>query len=421
MSTRTVIEISRSGFRVTAAPLYQIPAMQTQLLLHKAKQPYEIDNEREIPELRSGELLVRVEAIGLNPIDWKSAEYGFALPAFPCVNGREFVGRVIKQHSTKRPDIHLGDTILSVCTDYRDFRKSAFQEYAIVDDFMAIKVAPIVNAPHAAAVGVAFVAAVIGLGICLGLTFPGPNKPKPLDLLELARSQDRSDVPEDAIDEVFNAISLWNRPNTGDWILIYGASSVTGQVAIQLAKWGGLKVVAVADETKHGARLRDIGADKIVDRHDLDKAAQTIREEIKMPIRFALDTVGSETATWCQNLLASRTGVQYRPCLVQNDSNVVLGPSSSLPHLVCLTGSPKEKNPNVRIHQVPIKLFHTNRDIGRELGRWLEVLLATGDLKLPETVFEDGDLGVICDGLARLKSGELSGKRLVVRLESTKE
>jgi NADPH:quinone reductase-like Zn-dependent oxidoreductase len=166
---------------------------------------------------------------------------------------------------------------LAVGTDYRDFRKSAFQEYAIVKDFNAVKIPASFDSPHAASVGVAFVAATIGLGICLGLTFPGTKKPQALDLLEIARSQDESEVPEDAFDEVFKAISLWNRPNTGDWILIYGgmtilqhcvkdhklivtASTVTAQVAIQLAKWGGLKVVAVADVEKHGKRLEALGA-----------------------------------------------------------------------------------------------------------------------------------------------------------------
>ena len=45
-------------------------------------------------------------------------------------------------------------------------------------------------------------------------------------------------------------------------ILNSAASSVTGQVAIQLAKWSGLQVVAVADEQKHGARLRKLGTGK---------------------------------------------------------------------------------------------------------------------------------------------------------------
>lgn len=76
--------------------------------------------------------------------------------------------------------------------------------------------------------GVAFVAATIGLGICLGLTFPGANEPEALNLLETARLQNEDEVPEDTFDEVFNAISLWNRPNAGDWILIYGGTTPLG-------------------------------------------------------------------------------------------------------------------------------------------------------------------------------------------------
>jgi len=50
-----------------------LPPHQSQLLLHQPKQPYQLARERDIPDLRFGELLVEVLAIGLNPIDWKSA------------------------------------------------------------------------------------------------------------------------------------------------------------------------------------------------------------------------------------------------------------------------------------------------------------------------------------------------------------
>lgn len=86
-------------------------------------------------------------------------------------------------------------------------------------------------------------------------------------------------------------------------------------------------------------------------------------------------------------------------------------------HLVCLVGSPKERCPDVRIHQVPIKLFHTNQDIGHVISSWLSVLLGNGKLKLPETVYEDGGLAAIGPSLERIKRGELSGRRLVVRLD----
>lgn len=156
----------------------------------------------------------------------------------------------------------------------------------------------------------------------------------------------------------------------------------------------------------------------MIDRHDLEKAAREIRKDTPVPIRFALDTVGPETALWCQNVLASRTGVQYRPSLLQTGLNNNAGTATvaALPHLLCLTGAPKLRNPNVRIHTVPIKLFHTSHEIGRNVAEWLSALLCSGKLKLPQTIYEDGNLDTVRHGLDRIKSGELSGKRLVVRL-----
>jgi len=135
------------------------------------------------------------------------------------------------------------------------------------------------NAAQASSVGVAFVAAALGLGVCLGLVFPTALGAAP-DLLDIARSQGRDILPEDTVEEVFGGIDAWNRPYAGEWILIYGgrvplpsrfsgrlsnvvsASSVTAQVAIQLAQWAGLRVAAVADLTKHRARLEALGAGK---------------------------------------------------------------------------------------------------------------------------------------------------------------
>lgn len=51
----------------------KMPESQTQLLLHEAKTQYKVESARSIPELLPGEILVEVHAIGLNPIDWKSA------------------------------------------------------------------------------------------------------------------------------------------------------------------------------------------------------------------------------------------------------------------------------------------------------------------------------------------------------------
>ena len=50
-----------------------LPPTQRQLLLRQSRQPYELLSEGKLPRLAYGELLVEIHAIGLNPIDWKSA------------------------------------------------------------------------------------------------------------------------------------------------------------------------------------------------------------------------------------------------------------------------------------------------------------------------------------------------------------
>jgi hypothetical protein len=50
-----------------------VPTAQSALLLHGIRQPYSITTGYEIPTLQDDtELLVKVEAVGLNPIDWKA-------------------------------------------------------------------------------------------------------------------------------------------------------------------------------------------------------------------------------------------------------------------------------------------------------------------------------------------------------------
>jgi hypothetical protein len=51
-----------------------LPKSQAQLLLYRARQPYEIARSRDLPGITRGEVLVQVLAIGLNPVDWKSAQ-----------------------------------------------------------------------------------------------------------------------------------------------------------------------------------------------------------------------------------------------------------------------------------------------------------------------------------------------------------
>ena len=108
-----------------------IPARQRALLLYGLRQPFEIKEKYAVPQVQAAEeILVKVRAIGLNPIDYKSVDYGFGIPVLPYVSGRDFAGVVVKGPLSKS-HIQEGDMILCPSTDYRDLRKAAYQQYAV--------------------------------------------------------------------------------------------------------------------------------------------------------------------------------------------------------------------------------------------------------------------------------------------------
>jgi NADPH:quinone reductase-like Zn-dependent oxidoreductase len=112
---------------------------------------------------------------------------------------------------------------MAISTDYRDSRKAAYQQYSVVSDFNACKLPSNVTTREAAPLGVAFVAAALALGICMGLDFVstsgGPRGP---DLLRAIRSISREALPQDIREECFDKLREDERPEIGDWIAIWG-------------------------------------------------------------------------------------------------------------------------------------------------------------------------------------------------------
>lgn len=361
-----------------------------------------------------------------------TSDYNFGIPSFPWVNGRDFAGIVVKtgkatsrikdgdvvQRFTQRVPIDLLTWIkvFGPSTDYRDIRKAAYQEYVVTTDFNVARLPATLSANTGAALGVAFVSALLALGISLGFNFADAGgAPKGPDLLGILKDTDRIEVPEDIRDECFDGIRLEERPQVGDWFAIWGgktsgtkpelpdadrvlASSATGLAALQLAKLIGLRVIVVADSVRHGARLIDLGADVLVDRNDSERAIEIIRNVTKGKLRFALDTVGKETATHLQQSLHRSDG-------------------GTQAHLVGLTGLPKSKLTGIKYHSVPIKVFHSVPAIGEQAMVWLEKLLVAQILEPPDVAIADGGLEGINEALDKLRSGTVSGKRIVVPIE----
>ena len=160
------------------------------------------------------------------------------MPELPAIAGRDLAGKVVIAPKTgsrfKKGDnvskvtrkwecLLTSAKVMAVSTDYRDSRKSAYQQYAVVPDFNACKLPSNVSVKEAAPLGVAFVAAALGLGICMGMDFVvakgGPRGP---NLLRIIRALSRDAIPQDIRAECFDGIEQSEGANSGDWIAIWG-------------------------------------------------------------------------------------------------------------------------------------------------------------------------------------------------------
>ncbi|SMY18631.1 unnamed protein product [Zymoseptoria tritici ST99CH_1A5] len=372
---------------------------QDLLLLHGPRQKYKLEKSKEIPDLQGErEILVQVLAIGLNPVDWKGADYGFSQPSYPWVNGRDFAGIVVRAPRTNSR-IQQGDVVFGPSTDYRDVRKAAYQEYVVTTDYNVTRIPQGVSVKEGAALGVAWVAATVALGISFGLDFSSiSGAPRGPDLVKLVRQLRQNDVPEDIRDEIFSGIEDSERPQPGEWLAIWGANSTTGQIALQLAKLAGLKVACIADIARGGGRLTELGADFLVDKYDDKRAIEILRAVTGGKLRFGVDCNGKESATSLQEALTTNT-------------------SGLKSHLLGLTGLPKSVGRNVVHHKVPIKIFHEAPGVGEAISTWLEDLLIRHSLKLPEVEVAQGGLSGVNDALDRMRTGKIGGKRIVVAID----
>jgi len=125
---------------------------QRALILRGPKQRYELVDDWPLPLIESpNEVLIRIEAIGLNPIDWKSVDFGFAIPTLPAVNGRDLAGVIVDVGpAVKR--LKKGDKVFGPSTQYRDYRTSAFQSYAVTLDHCLGIIPPTLTFEQASAI-----------------------------------------------------------------------------------------------------------------------------------------------------------------------------------------------------------------------------------------------------------------------------
>ncbi|SDJ67084.1 NADPH:quinone reductase [Nonomuraea maritima] len=187
------------------------------------------------------EVLVRVEAAGLNPTDWKTrASGGVLASAPPFVLGKDVSG-VVEGSGVGQALHKPGDAVFGMLPHHG---QGAFAEYVTAPSRNFVRKPDSIDHVHAAAIPLA------------GLT---------------------------AWQSLVDVAGL----RSGMRVLIHAAAGGVGHLAVQIAKARGAYVIGTASAAKHGF-LRELGADELVDYRDQD-FAHVVRD-----VDVVLETIGGD-------------------------------------------------------------------------------------------------------------------------------
>ncbi len=211
---------------------------------------------------REVEVLVEVEAVGLNPVDARTVARGHAAWTYPIVPGLDIAGRVVAVHAEAAARRTHGWLLPRPGTRvvlHQDLREAGgFAQHVAV-------------APEALAV-----------------------LPSALDPIAAASLPSAGLTALDAVERRLRQIS-------GQTVLIHGASGGVGSFAVQLAKLFGAKVIATARPENEQA-VRALGALWVLDYRAPDFADQ-VRAIAPNGVDALIDTVSSRSATEGLDLL----------------------------------------------------------------------------------------------------------------------
>lgn len=194
------------------------------------------------PELKDDQLLIRVIAAGVNPVDGliRSGMFG-ENRTFPIILGGDVAG-VVEKVGSKITKFKAGDPVFA---NVSLNSSGGYAQYAVVTER---ELAP---------------------------------KPKSLTYVEAAA------VPIVGI-TAWQALVDTAKLNAGQTVLIHGGSGGVGSFAIQIAKARGAKVIATAS-TRNQDFLKQLGADVAID------YTKQKFEELSKDVDVVLDSIGGDT------------------------------------------------------------------------------------------------------------------------------
>lgn len=193
------------------------------------------------PEPEQGEVLVKVCAVGVNPLDWKVRAGRIPRYSLPLILGRDFAG-VVEAGGPGAERFHKGDEVYGLADMSR---QGAYAEYAVVRE------------------------SAIAL------------KPKSIGFMDAAA------VPLAALvawQTLFDVANL----QAGQTVLIQGAAGGVGHYAVQFGRWKDARVIGTVIRADDVDFARGLGADEVID------VTKVRFEDVVHDVDVVLDLIGGE-------------------------------------------------------------------------------------------------------------------------------
>ena len=200
------------------------------------------------PTPGDSELLVKVFACGVNPVDYKIRSGMIGLPrSFPSVLGYDVSGQVTEVGSGVNR-FKAGDDVFfsGQITD-----NGGYAEYCVVDESIVSRKPENISHTEAAAI--------------------------PLS-------------GQTAWEALFERAGV----KSGESVLIHAAAGGVGSLAIQLAKWKGLTVFTTASQPQHIEMARQFGADHVINYRETDFVEVVQQHTNGNGVDVVFDTVGGD-------------------------------------------------------------------------------------------------------------------------------
>jgi NADPH:quinone reductase-like Zn-dependent oxidoreductase len=227
------------------------------LLLHDKGQWKEMKVEEiQTPKPRKGEILVEVHAVGLNPVDYKTATGGNPNWSYPHILGLDVAG-VVAETGEGVTQWEKGDRVVY----HGDLtKKGGYAEYALTTAHTVSQIPDQVTFEDAAAIPTA------------GYT---------------------------AYQSLFRKLPFEHIES----ILIHGGAGGVGGFGVQLAKLSGKTVISTASRHNH-EYVKSLGADYVIDYNEEDVKARVMKITNGRGVDAVVDAVSRQSATDSLDMLA---------------------------------------------------------------------------------------------------------------------